>query len=125
MDPFYGCPYAIWILTRASRSNRGDADVEHTIHPGDEGRVTPGQGPDPDVIDTYDACIRRVDEQIGRVLEGLSPEASVVLTGDHGEELGEQNEIEFHEASLHASMTRVPIIVRGSGLKQGSLATPS
>ena len=34
-----------------------DTDIEHTINPGVEGRVTTGEDPEDVVIDTYDACV--------------------------------------------------------------------
>ena len=108
-------PYGHWEEHR--RALGVDTDIEHTINPGLEGRVTAGEDPEDAVIDTYDACVRRTDEAIGRLLATVDENTTVVITGDHGEEFGRFGG--FHEASLYSSMTRVPIIVRPA---EGTLA---
>lgn len=107
-------PYGYW--PEHLQAVRGDADIEHTIHPGDEGKVIPGEGPEPEVIDTYDAAIRRVDSQIGRVLDMLEDDVTIVLTGDHGEEFGRMKDFAFHQASVYGTYTQVPIIVKAPGV---------
>ncbi|WP_408959716.1 sulfatase [Natrinema sp. 74] len=99
------------------RAIRGDADVEHVVAPNEAGAVVRGEPPEQRVIDTYDACIRSVDEQLGRILEVVDDDTVVAIVGDHGEEFGRYGE--FHEASLYSSMTNVPIIVRAPGLEAG------
>ncbi|MFC4551173.1 MULTISPECIES: sulfatase [Halorussus] len=89
---------------------RGDTDVEHVIDP--HGVVNRGDPEiQPKVRDAYDAGIRSADEQIGRLLAAVSDDATVAITGDHGEEFGRYKG--FHQASLYSSMTRVPLVVRG------------
>lgn len=116
-------PYGYW--QEHLQAIRGDVDIEHTIHPGDEGKVTPGEGPEPEVIDTYDAAIRRVDTQIGRVLDVLDDEVTVVITGDHGEEFGRVKDFSFHQASVYGSYTQVPIIVRTPSIQKGVKEMPA
>lgn len=99
------------------RAIRGDTDVNHVVSPKEAGAVTPGEEPEQRVIDTYDACIRRVDEQLGRILDLIEDDTIVVILGDHGEEFGRYGE--FHQASLYSSMTNVPIIVRAPELESG------
>lgn len=99
------------------RAVRGDTDVDHVVAPNEANAVVEGESPEQRVIDTYDACIRRVDEQLGRVLEVVDDDTTVVVCGDHGEEFGRYGE--FHEASLYSSMTEVPIVVRAPGLEAG------
>lgn len=89
---------------------RGGTDVDHVISPRDENVIAAGDKPQAHVIDTYDACIRSVDEQLGRILDIIDDDTIVVIMGDHGEEFGRYGE--FHEASLYSSMTDVPIIIR-------------
>lgn len=113
-------PYGYW--PEHLEAVRGDTDIEHTIHPGNEDKITVGEDPPKDVIDTYDASIRSVDEQIGRVLSALDDDTVVILTGDHGEEFGRYND--FHSASLYSSMTQVPIIVRTPSISAGVDETP-
>jgi len=66
--------------------------------------------------DIYDAGIRRMDDVVGAFLEGL-PEVFgdepylVVLTSDHGEELGERGTT-GHGQSLHGEQLRVPFVIR-------------
>ena len=84
-------------------------------------------GPIPDdaqrrVKHAYYACISYVDAQIGRVLaaldeEGLSDNTIVVLWGDHGYHLGEQNL--WGKTTNFELDTRVPLIVRAPG-RQGN-----
>lgn len=101
---------------------RGDAEIKHTISPRDEGKVKLGEPPKEEVIDTYDACIRSVDEQVGRLINAVDDKTTVVFTGDHGEEFGRYGE--FHESSLYSSMTQVPIIVRSPDISSGRSEMP-
>ncbi len=64
----------------------------------------------------YDGEIRFTDAQIGRVLSrleelGLADDTIVVLTSDHGEQLGE-GVLWDHCKTLHGRETRVPLLVR-------------
>jgi arylsulfatase A-like enzyme len=66
----------------------------------------------------YYACISYVDAQVGRVLaaldeQGLSDNTIVVLWGDHGYHLGEQNL--WGKTTNFELDTRVPLIVRAPG----------
>lgn len=99
------------------RAIRGDSEVDHVVAPKEANAVVQGKEPEQRVIDTYDACIRRVDEQIGRILELVDDETIVAIVGDHGEEFGRYGE--FHEALLYSSMTNGPIILRMPGLETG------
>lgn len=99
------------------RTVRGDTDIEHVVAPNEANAVVRGESPEERVIDTYDACIRSVDEQLGRILDLVDDDTVVAIVGDHGEEFGRYGG--FHEASLYSSMTNVPIIVRAPGLETG------
>lgn len=66
-------------------------------------------------IDRYDGEIAYMDREIGKVLralerEGILDETLVVITSDHGEQLG-QHDIWGH-AALHDAETRIPLIMR-------------
>lgn len=108
-------PYARW--DGHLEALRGDTNVEHVIHPGRSDAVTVGEEPPQEVTDAYDAGIRSADEQIGRLLDRVPDDGTVVLTGDHGEEFGRFGE--FHIATLHSSYTQVPMFVRQPGLDAG------
>lgn len=96
---------------------RGDTNIDHVISPRDENVIAAGEEPKMRVIDTYDACIRSVDEQLGRIFNIIDDDTIVVIMGDHGEEFGRYGE--FHEASLYSSMTEVPIIIKAPELELG------
>ncbi|MFI5363640.1 MAG: sulfatase [Elusimicrobiota bacterium] len=63
----------------------------------------------------YDSAMREMDAQIGRFLDGLKKRGLdentiVVLTGDHGESLGEHGLL-GHTSGLYEPTLRVPLIV--------------
>jgi tetratricopeptide (TPR) repeat protein len=61
----------------------------------------------------YDAEIAFVDREVGRLLEAVDPERSlVVVASDHGEALGDHGE-PTHGLFLYESTVRVPLIVTG------------
>ncbi|MFH1278383.1 MAG: sulfatase-like hydrolase/transferase [Candidatus Eisenbacteria bacterium] len=81
----------------------------------------------------YDGEIAFVDGEVGRLLDeldrlGLADRTLVVLTGDHGESLGEHGE-ETHSIFTYASTIRVPLLVRwpdrppfrDAGLRRGAV----
>ena len=70
----------------------------------------------------YDAEIAFTDSQLGRLLEaletrGLLAGTYVVLTSDHGENLGEDGLYYEHGPSVHDASLRVPLIVAGPGVE--------
>lgn len=73
-------------------------------------------------VKAYLACVRWVDEQIGRVLDALdeSPYADktiIILYADHGYHLGEKQR--WSKFSLWERTTRVPLIVSAPGAEKG------
>jgi len=67
------------------------------------------------LLDRYDGEIRFVDEQIGRLLDGLvalgrGSRAWVVVTADHGEEFKDHGSM-GHGRRLYEEVVRVPLIV--------------
>ena len=69
----------------------------------------------------YDASVLYVDEQIGRLIGNLSASGQldntlIVITADHGEELGEHGDISHH-FRLHEHNIRVPFLVYGPGIE--------
>ncbi len=68
----------------------------------------------------YDAEIRYVDAQIGRVLDalqalGLYENSLIVFTSDHGESLGEHNYFFEHGRLPYDTCARVPLFLRLPG----------
>ncbi len=73
-------------------------------------------------IAQYDAEIRYVDENIGRILDavkamGLRNNTLIILTADHGESLGEHNYYFEHGRLPYDDCVRVPLIIKIPGLK--------
>jgi len=71
------------------------------------------------LLPLYHGEIRYVDTEIGRLLDGLNTrglddDTIVLVTSDHGEEFGEHDGF-GHGLTLHAEVTRVPLIVRWPG----------
>jgi arylsulfatase A-like enzyme len=67
------------------------------------------------VQDAYDDCIAYLDRQVGALLDELSRRGTlentvVIITSDHGEELGEHG-LFGHSASLYLHELHVPLIV--------------
>jgi choline-sulfatase len=68
----------------------------------------------------YDACIRYVDDEIGKLVTfldstGLREQTLVVLTADHGEAFWEHG-FGSHGANLYDEALRVPLVVAYPGL---------
>jgi arylsulfatase A-like enzyme len=69
----------------------------------------------------YRAEVQRVDALVGSLLEAVASTADhtiVVLTADHGEQLGEHG-IDFHHRGLFDEVIRVPLFLRAPGLAPG------
>lgn len=65
--------------------------------------------------DSYDDCLAYLDREIGRLFDelerrGVLDETLVILTSDHGEELGEHGLV-GHGRSLYDQETRVPLLL--------------
>lgn len=74
----------------------------------------------------YDAEVRYTDHHLGRLLDALDrlrnlDDALVILTADHGENLGEQGLFYQHGPSLHDASLRVPWIWAGPGVPEGEV----
>ncbi|HUU58009.1 MAG TPA: sulfatase [Phycisphaerae bacterium] len=71
-------------------------------------------------IDGYDCGIRYADEWCGRILDALADQGVlddtvIIVTSDHGENMGELGVIGDHAVADHVT-SRVPMIVRFPGL---------
>ncbi len=88
---------------------------------------TPYEAPEPfrsrfpaTMIGAYDAEIATADAQLGRLLDALEVEGRlkdtlVMVTGDHGEMLGEHGE-PTHGFFIYDAATHIPVIVAGPGV---------
>lgn len=80
------------------------------------------------LLDIYDAGVRRMDDVVGRFLDALPDVFGdepyiVVLTSDHGEELGERGTI-GHGTTLYGEQLRVPLILRVPGVTASRVDSP-
>ena len=67
----------------------------------------------------YDRSLFYLDEHVGRLLDevearGLLETTAIVLTGDHGEGLGDRD-FRGHGRHLHDELIRVPLLVKAAG----------
>jgi arylsulfatase A-like enzyme len=79
--------------------------------------------------DRYDSAIHNVDRQLGRMIDFvMSPEhrgnTLLILAADHGAGLDERGSAGGHGNSLYESMTRVPLLFFGKGVKPTRVARP-
>lgn len=94
-----------------------DFDTNPAIHAG----IRPGQLEY--ILSQYAGELRWTDLHVGRffrLLEelGLWDDTVVILTGDHGEEFFDHGE-KGHKNNLYAETTRVPLIVKYPGQREG------
>lgn len=71
----------------------------------------------------YDACTDYLDDEFGRFIDsleekGLLDDTVVVVLGDHGENLGEDNRV-GHSFSVSEALIRVPLMIRVPGNEPG------
>lgn len=85
-------------------------ETEHVKYPADE--VEAGSEPPQRVVDSYDTNLRNTDEAIGTLLSRVPEDALLVLTADHGEEMGRH--LPHHWGSPFEGMARVPLLVRNA-----------
>ena len=72
----------------------------------------------------YDGTVAWSDELVGRLVQALRQAGTldrtlVVVTSDHGEALGEHGE-DVHGYFVYEATLRVPLIIRGPGVKAGT-----
>lgn len=85
-----------------------------------------GTGLNPSAMDAYDSEIAVADETLGRIVEmfdAARPDNVLVVSADHGEEFGEHGG-RYHGSSVYEEQVRVPLIVRGAGVRPGRVRTP-
>jgi len=73
------------------------------------------------MFDGYDRGVRYADDHIGRILnaladQGILNDTAIIISADHGENLGELNIYGDHQTADHIT-SRVPLIVKWPGLK--------
>lgn len=76
------------------------------------------------ISDQYDTAVANLDEEIGKLLaflqdRGMYDDTIIVLTGDHGEYLGEHHLVE-HSKDVYEEAMRSPLVVKGLGQREGA-----
>jgi arylsulfatase A-like enzyme len=74
------------------------------------------------LADLYDANIRYIDDNIGRLLESLGNRVEntiIIITADHGEAFGEHKYLDH--GILYEEVVHVPLIMLGPGIKAGTV----
>jgi arylsulfatase A-like enzyme len=82
----------------------------------------PGKTRLSDYVNAYDGEVAYADAQVGQVLgaletAGVLGRATVIVTSDHGESLGEHDYYFDHGANLFDPVQRIPFIVLGRGTR--------
>ena len=76
----------------------------------------------------YRGEVAHVDAEVGRLLHGVGsqhrPAPLVVVTGDHGESLGEHGE-PGHGMLLYDPAVRVPLVIAGAGVSRAVRGDPA
>lgn len=88
-----------------------------------EGKVALSAADAPHLTDLYDAGIRQMDAELGRLFDGLRADglldgALIVVSSDHGEEFFEHGGV-LHGRTQFEEVARVPLIVAGPGVAAG------
>jgi arylsulfatase A-like enzyme len=80
-------------------------------------------------IDRYRQEVRNADRQLGRVLDELDEQGRlentiVIITSDHGEELGERGGVR-HAKTVYEEVVHVPLLVRIPGVRGTRIDSPT
>ena len=99
-------------------------DKENPAWPRHPGKVTDRQSLRK-FFDGYDCGVRYMDTMIGRLLdalrdEGVYEELAIIVTADHGENLGELGLYGEH-ATADEITTRIPMLIKWPGVKPGTV----
>ena len=85
-------------------------------------RPVPGQATTTEnqLIDTYDAEVRYMDEHVGRLLDALKQrklfdDAWIIITADHGELFGEHKQF-GHGDTPYQPVVRIPMMIKEPGV---------
>ena len=83
------------------------------------GKVEIAEGDRAGFAALYDGDVRAADARLGELLDllarhGVEEDTLVIVTSDHGEQLGERGEVD-HQLSLSEELLRVPLVVRFPG----------
>ncbi len=148
MDTFKDGPSFLWVhyidahmpyqppkeLSALFGNPTGKSSIVETFR---KGRVSPqviffAQDHDHEAVEAtralYDGEIRKVDTEIGRLLNGLrerglEDKTTVIVVSDHGEALGDHGLYFAHDFTLYDELVRVPLMVRHPDIEPARIAT--
>lgn len=122
----------LWPTPRGNHASlphkRAGAGYDYVPGWGAEGQLwDPPDEPDANTIELYDGEIRYTDDLLAEVLgeverQGLSDETVVVVTSDHGEQLGQHGM--YGHAMLHEAVVQVPLVLWGPGVLPSGRVVP-
>ncbi|MCL2059753.1 MAG: sulfatase [Oscillospiraceae bacterium] len=135
-NPFENVPLGNWIDDAALRLHlahvgphsineinmyNSDESDEYPRHPGSAKDMVGVKR----LFDGYDCGVRYADELIGKVFDklkalGIYDETAVIITSDHGENMGELGIYAEHATADHATC-HIPMIIKWPGAKAGSV----
>jgi len=89
-------------------------ELEHRIIAGERPYIDQGMD-EGYLLSLYDGAVKYIDHEIGTIIDlifdkGLHENSIIIISSDHGEELGEYNYFYNHGALTFNSSTRVPLI---------------
>ena len=140
LDEFGDEPWFLFVHTYAA--HEFDPPIEHleaigagdglpADHP-DVLRYLANQQPPPPALkkrldELYAGGVRHADALVAELVDlldrrGLAESTLVVITSDHGKEIGEHGMV-GHGHQLHDELTRVPLLMRGPGVPTGPQAS--
>jgi len=97
----------------------------------EEAMAVLGRTSQPPVSDAYDATLRSLDTELGRLFDAIPDDAWVVVVGDHGTQLTEQRAREpgvpvgvRSGHGMHQELLRVPLLVRVPGRSGRGVGRP-
>ena len=133
-NPFKDDPLPSWLDEKTIKSHNKQpgghssldlsmfSDIEHPAHPRQPGKVTDLAG-FRRMIDGYDCGVRYADKHVGMLLDklaalGILEDTAIIVTSDHGENLGELNSYAEHGTADNITH-RIPMIVKMPGCAKG------
>ncbi len=135
-DPFQEDPLPAWITPEVLKTHIHHTgphsiseinmftDEENPAFPRHPGSAHDMQGLRR-VIDGYDTGIAYADAQLGRVFDllreqGIYDEVNIIVTSDHGENLGELGLYSEHATADHPTC-RIPMLIKWKGAQRGAV----
>lgn len=135
-NPFENEPLDTWMTDETIEKHRNDAgphgareiamfdnstDPKYPRHPGEVENMKDYKG----FIDGYDCGVSYMDSHIGKIFDSLKQigvwdDLAIVITSDHGENLGELNSYGEH-ATADYPTCKIPMIIKWDGCKKGHI----